>query len=685
MLYMQLLRLKNMLPLAMIATSLSCANMGKKESSAKVDILAANIDTTVLPADDFFEFACGKWIKSNKIPDDETSWGIANLVNEELYERKLTINKDALAAASKNKTQQQLADFWSAAMDTNKIEKEGIQPLASLLAKIDAAQTPVDVMNLAAYLHTIGVGVFFSEGVGQDEKNSEVMSYQLQQGGLGLPNRDYYFNTDDRTTKIRNAYPIYIQSIFRLKGDDSVTAQKKAASILALEMNLAKSSRKIEDLRDPYKNYHKMDVGQLKALAPSIDWTKVFAGIGLPKIDTVIVGQPEFYKALNTIISKTPVQDLKNYMAFHLISDYATYLSQNFVQAKFDFYSKTIRGAKQMRPRWKRVLDAEEQAIGEILGQLFVKEYFNETAKKRYEDMTEAVRTAYKARIEKLTWMSDSTKKKALLKLAGITKKVGYPDKWKDFSNLHLDRSSFASNMMKANEWWNQYSIQKLGKPVDRTEWDMTPQTYNAYYNPSNNEIVLPAGIFTVPGYRDEELDDALVYGYAAASTIGHEITHGFDDQGRQFDEKGNLKNWWSKEDETQFNQRAAVLAKQFSNMVAVDTLHINGNATLGENLADLGGILIGLDAFKQSATFKANKTISGYTPLQRFFLGYALGWLYQTRQEQLASQLLTDVHSPAKFRVNGPFPNVPDFYQAFKVPAGSKMYLPDSARVMLW
>jgi putative endopeptidase len=239
--------------------------------------------------------------------------------------------------------------------------------------------------------------------------------------------------------------------------------------------------------------------------------------------------------------------------------------------------------------------------------------------------------------------------------------------------------------MMKANEWWNQYSIEKLGKPVDRTEWDMTPQTYNAYYNPSNNEIVLPAGIFTVPGYRDEELDDALVYGYAAASTIGHEITHGFDDQGRQFDEKGNLKNWWSKEDEAQFNQRAAVLAKQFSNMVAVDTLHINGNATLGENLADLGGILIGLDAFKQSATFKANKTISGYTPLQRFFLGYALGWLYQTRQEQLASQLLTDVHSPAKFRVNGPFPNVPDFYQAFKVPAGSKMYLPDSARVMLW
>jgi putative endopeptidase len=299
--------------------------------------------------------------------------------------------------------------------------------------------------------------------------------------------------------------------------------------------------------------------------------------------------------------------------------------------------------------------------------------------------MTEAVRAAYKVRIEKLSWMSDSTKKKALVKLAGITKKVGYPDKWKDFSSLKIDKSSFAANMMKSNSWWNTYSINKLGKPVDRTEWSMTPQTYNAYYNPSNNEIVLPAGIFTVPGYRDEELDDALVYGYGGASTIGHEITHGFDDQGRQFDEKGNLKNWWSKEDEAQFNKRAEVLEKQFSAMVVIDTMRINGKATLGENLADLGGLLIGLDAFKQTKAYKENKSIAGYTPLQRYFLGYALGWLYQTRQEQLASQLLTDVHSPAKYRVNGPFPNVPDFYSAFSIKPGSKMYLPDSARVVLW
>lgn len=675
-----------LLPLSLAVVMASCGNKPEAGTvGTKADILAANADTTLNPADDFFAYAEGAWLKANKIPDEESSWGIANLVNEELYQRKLRINEEALKNPGKSGSAQQLADFWSAAMDTNKIEADGLKPLQAVLDKINAAQDAAQIMDVAAYLHKIGVGVFFSEGVGQDEKNSEMMAYQLYQGGLGLPNRDYYFKTDERTKKIREAYPAYIRSIFMLKGEDSVSAAAKAKAIFNLETAMAKASRTIEALRDPYANYNKMDVAGLSKTAPGIDWQRTFSGIGLPKIDTVIVGQPEFYKQLSTLLKTTPVQTLKDYMSFHLISDFASYLDTKFVNAKFDFYGKTIRGTQQMRPRWKRVLDAEESAIGEILGQLFVKEYFNATAKKRYEDMTEAVRAAYKKRIESLSWMSDSTKQKALTKLAGISKKVGYPDKWKDFSSLKIDRSSFAANMMKANEWWNNYSIAKLGKPVDRTEWDMTPQTYNAYYNPSNNEIVLPAGIFTVPGYRDEELDDALVYGYAAASTIGHEITHGFDDQGRQFDEKGNLHNWWSKEDEAQFNKRAAVLAKQFSNMVVIDTLRINGNATLGENLADLGGILIGLDAFKETKAFKENKTIAGYTPLQRFFLGYSLGWLYMQREEELATRLLTDVHSPAKYRVNGPFPNVPDFYKAFNIAAGSKMYLPDSARVVLW
>ncbi len=671
--------------LAIVALIASCKSAEKKEAEAKGDILIMNRDTTVNPADDFFAYVNGGWIKNNPIPGDETGWGIANLVQEELYKRLLHINEDALKKNAKSGTDQQIGDFWYSAMDTMGIEKAGISPLKAELDKIAALQTPKDVMAQAAHMHTYGVGVFFGEGVSQDAMNSEVMAYYMSQGGLGLPNRDYYFNTDERTTKIRNEYPKYIAKVFGLMGVDSATANAKAKAIVAMETKLAQASRKLEALRDPYANYNKMAISNLKSISPTIEWPTYLQQMGVKHVDSVIVGQPEFYKQLDKVVATENIQTLKDYLSFHLVRDMSPYLSSAFVQAQFDFYNKLIRGAEQMRPRWKRALNAEEQAMGEALGQLFAKEYFNEKAKKRYEDMVENVRDAYKKRMEKLDWMTDSTRQKALAKLSTITKKVGYPDKWKDFSSLKIDRNSYAQNMMRANEWWNTYYMNKLGKPVDRNEWEMTPQTYNAYYNPSNNEIVLPAGIFTVPGYMDHELDDALVYGYAAASTIGHEITHGFDDEGRQFDDKGNLKNWWSKTDEDQFKNRAEVLVQQFNKMTPVDTQHINGRATLGENLADLGGILIGLDAFKQTETFKKGEKINGLTPLQRYFMGYALGWMYQIRKEQLASQLLTDVHSPAKERVNGPMPNVPEFYEAFDVKPGNKMYLPDSLRVRLW
>lgn len=654
-------------------------------TSKQRDILAENIDTTINPADDFFAYANGFWLKHNPIPGDETSWGIGQLVNEEIYSRKLKINEAAAAKSNAKGIDQQIGDFWKAAMDTVAIEKQGLSPLQAELTAIQNTTDLPSLLNQAAKMHANGVGVFFGEGVSQDAKNSELMSYQLWQGGLGLPSRDYFFNTDERSVKIKMAYTPYVKTIFTLMGTESSVADKKAQAIVAFEEALAKNSRKLEALRDPYANYNKMSIAELNKLTSAINWQSIIATIGLKKVDTIIVGQPEFLVALNALLKSTDIQTLKDYMSFHLVNDYASYLSAAFANAKFDFYGKVIRGAKAQRPRWKRVLDAEEGAMGEALGQLFAKEYFNETAKKRYEDMVENVRDAYKARIEKLTWMTDSTKQKALAKLSAITKKVGYPEKWKDFSSLKIDASSFALNMMRSNAWWNTYSLSKYGKPVDRTEWDMTPQTYNAYYNPSNNEIVLPAGIFTVPGFRDEELDDALVYGYAAASTIGHEITHGFDDEGRQFDAKGNLKNWWSTTDEEQFTQRAQKLVNQFSNMIAVDTMHINGKQTLGENLADLGGLLIGLDAFKLTDAYKAGKSISGYTPLQRFFLGYALGWMYSYREESIASQIVTDVHAPAKQRVNGPMPNIPEFYEAFKVTPKNKLYLPDSLRVQLW
>jgi putative endopeptidase len=666
--------------IALLAFLATACNTSKQR-----DILAENIDTTINPADDFFAYANGFWLKHNPIPGDETSWGIGQLVNEEIYSRKLKINEAAAAKSNAKGIDQQIGDFWKAAMDTVAIEKQGISPLQAELAAIQNTTDLPSLLNQAAKMHAYGVGAFFGEGVSQDAKNSELMSYQLWQGGLGLPSRDYFFNTDERSVKIKMAYTPYVKTIFTLMGTESSVADKKAQAIVAFEEALAKNSRKLEALRDPYANYNKMSIAELNKLTSAINWQSIIATIGLKKVDTIIVGQPEFLVALNALLKSTDIQTLKDYMSFHLVNDYASYLSAAFANAKFDFYGKVIRGAKAQRPRWKRVLDAEEGAMGEALGQLFAKEYFNETAKKRYEDMVENVRDAYKARIEKLTWMTDSTKQKALAKLSAITKKVGYPEKWKDFSSLKIDATSFALNMMRSNAWWNTYSLSKYGKPVDRTEWDMTPQTYNAYYNPSNNEIVLPAGIFTVPGFRDEELDDALVYGYAAASTIGHEITHGFDDEGRQFDAKGNLKNWWSTTDEEQFTQRAQKLVSQFSNMIAVDTMHINGKQTLGENLADLGGLLIGLDAFKLTDAYKAGKSISGYTPLQRFFLGYALGWMYSYREESIASQIVTDVHAPAKQRVNGPMPNIPEFYEAFKVTLKNKLYLPDSLRVQLW
>lgn len=666
--------------IALLAFVATACNTSKQR-----DILAENIDTTINPADDFFAYANGFWLKHNPIPGDETSWGIGQLVNEEIYSRKLKINEAAAAKSNAKGIDQQIGDFWKAAMDTVAIEKQGLSPLQAEITAIQNTTDLPSLLNQAAKMHAYGVGVFFGEGVSQDAKNSELMSYQLWQGGLGLPSRDYFFNTDERSVKIKMAYTPYVKTIFTLMGTESSVADNKAQAIVAFEEALAKNSRKLEALRDPYANYNKMSIAELNKLTSAINWQSIIATIGLKKVDTIIVGQPEFLVALNALLKSTDIQTLKDYMSFHLVNDYASYLSAAFANAKFDFYGKVIRGAKAQRPRWKRVLDAEEGAMGEALGQLFAKEYFNETAKKRYEDMVENVRDAYKARIEKLTWMTDSTKQKALAKLSAITKKVGYPEKWKDFSSLKIDASSFALNMMRSNAWWNTYSLSKYGKPVDRTEWDMTPQTYNAYYNPSNNEIVLPAGIFTVPGFRDEELDDALVYGYAAASTIGHEITHGFDDEGRQFDAKGNLKNWWSTTDEEQFTQRAQKLVNQFSNMIAVDTMHINGKQTLGENLADLGGLLIGLDAFKLTDAYKAGKSISGYTPLQRFFLGYALGWMYSYREESIASQIVTDVHAPAKQRVNGPMPNIPEFYEAFKVTPKNKLYLPDSLRVQLW
>jgi putative endopeptidase len=663
----------------------SCNNRGK--SSAPADIVFQDIDTTIRPGDDFFSYANGAWIKKNPIPAAYSAWGIGNQVQEEIRLKLKKINEDALKEdAAKGTNSQKIGDFYFSGMDSLNIEKEGISSISSELNAIEQIKDINGVLDALAHLQTIGADPLISPGVYQDEKKSDHMALHLNQGGLGLPNRDYYFNTDKKTSDIRDDYANkHLPAMFKLSGFDEGRANSSARAVFAIEKDLASKSRKLEDLRDPYANYHKLSMAQLNKLTPGINWIDLFQKMQIKKVDSVIVGQPEFYQEVNRALKAYPLEDWKAYLRWNLVSNFASYLSKPLDDEDFRFFGKVISGKKEKLPRWKRVLDTENGLMGEVLGQLFVKEYFPEKTKERYSKLVEAIRDTYRDRIKNLDWMSQPTKEKALAKLNKITPKVGFPDKWKDFSALEINRGPYVQNVIRSNQWWYKYQVDKLGKPVDRTDWEMTPQTYNAYYNPSNNEIVLPAAIFTIPGMKDEEVDDAVVYGYAGASTIGHEITHGFDDQGRQFDAEGNLKNWWTKEDEVKFNKRALLMVEQFNNYKVLDSMHVNGKATLGENIADYGGIVLGLEAFKKTEQFKKNEKINGLTPVQRYFMGYALGWLGHQRDERLANQILTDVHSPANLRVNGPFVNVPEFYQSFNVQQGDKMWRADSLRVKIW
>lgn len=671
--------------LAVIALGLIMFSCNNVTSNDKPDILQANLDTTTNPADDFFQYANGGWIKNNPIPGDQGSWGIGNLVIEENLKRLKEIAEEASKKnAAVGTDDQKIGDFWNVAMDTVKIEKDGILPLQQLFDKVKSISNVSGLLNIMAQLDKINISTAFGFYVGQDAKNSSVYALQMYQTGLGLPEREYYLKNDTDMINKRNAYVHHISKMLTMIGTDTSISNKSAQDILLLETEMAKSHRKREDLRDPYANYNKFAIKDLSKISTSVIWPYYLNIMGVINVDSIIIGQPEYYIELGKLLGSTSIETWKDYLRYRILDHYAQALPEAFGNEDFAF-GKLFSGAKERKPRWKRVISSEEDVMGELLGKLFVKEYFDETAKKRYSDMVESIRTALHDRIQNLTWMSESTKQKAYLKLAAIKKKVGYPDKWKDFSALKIGKESYVQNLMNADIFWHNYNINKLGKPINKDEWGMYPQTYNAYYDPGMNEIVLPAGIFTVPGYKDSELDDALVYGYAAASTIGHEITHGFDDEGRQFDAEGNLVSWWNKEDEKKFNARADVMVKQFDAFVPIDSLHINGRACLGENIADLGGILLGWDAFVKTQQYKENKPLAGLSPAQRYFLGYSLGWLGHTSPEQLRNRILTDVHSPGKYRVNGPFQDVDAFYSTFNVKVGHKMYLADSARVRIW
>ncbi len=662
----------------------SCKNNSGDTSAAK-DILTENIDTSVSPSKDFFEYANGGWIKKNPIPGEQSSWGIGNLVVEENLRRFREINEKAAAAnAAKGTSDQKIGDFWKTSMDSTKAEALGLKPLQPQFDQINAITDIKSLLIVTAGLKRIGSPALFADFVNQDSKNSDAMTYTLWQGGIGLPEREYYFKNDSPTLHIRSEYVKYIARILTMSGDDSAASSAAAQNILALETKLAQASRKREALRDDYKNYNKMAVTDLHKLSAGIDWTSYLGALGVKGIDSVIVGQPEFFEALDKILKTTPVALWKIYLKARVINSFSAELPDVYGVENFNF-TRLFTGSKERRPRWKRVINQENALLGDILGQLYVKEYISEKDKKRYEVMTEAIRDALKDHISRVTWMSDSTKQKAYVKLAAMKKKVYYPDKWKDYSAMEIGTDSYVQNIMNANLWHHNFNYNKLGKPVDRDEWGMTPQTYDAEYNPSNNDIELPAAQFIVPGYKDEELDDALVYGYAAASTIGHEITHGFDDQGRKYDAHGNLSKWWTDKDSVEFTKRAQVIINQFNGYEPVKGYHINGETSQGENIADLGGILLGIDAFKKTDQYKKGEKINGFTPMQRFFLGYSLGWLGHEREEVLRSQIMTDEHAPGKYRVNGPFSDVDEFYTAFNIKPGDPMFLADSLRVRIW
>jgi putative endopeptidase len=651
----------------------------------ELDPLVQNMDTSVQPGADFFRYAEGRWLKAHPIPAAEAGWGIGNLVQEETnLQLRGICEAAARSGAASGTVDQKVGDFWTCGMDSLAIERAGTGPLRPFLDEIAALGTREDVLRAVAHFHRLGLAPLYSLYVGQDERNSERYVLHLLQGGIGLPDRDYYTNTDAGTVRIRAEYRKHVAAMFALLGESPVQAKRSSDEVFAIETHLAGRSRTLEQLRDPWANYNPMSRAGLATLTPGIDWAAQLSGMGIAAQDTLVLGQPEFFAQADSLLAATPVAAWRSYLRWNLVDGLASRLAQRFDREHFRFYGTVMSGMKEQRPRWKRVLAAEESNIGELMGQAWVRQYCPPATKARYEKLTDDVFAAYRDRIRALPWMSDSTKLHALAKLDRVTRKVAYPDHWRDFSTLRFGRDSFAGNQLKINEWWFDHEAGKLGKPIDRTTWDMSPQTYNAYYDESKLEIVLPAAAFMLPGLPDSLVDDAVLYSYAGGSTIGHEITHGFDDSGRQYDERGNLNPWWTEQDSVQFSQRADKLVEQFDGYVIGDK-HVRGRATLDENIADLGGIVLAYTAFQKTDQWRSGTSINGFTPDQRFFLGYALAWLGQYRPEALAQQIMTDTHAPGFLRVNGPLANLPAFHAAFGIKPGDAMFRADSVRVGIW
>ncbi len=676
---------KNYVAVAALAFAMLTSCAGQKEAKSTSGIDLANMDTTVAAGTDFFRYACGGWNDAHPLTAEYSRYGTFDLLFEN-SQKQLRELIEGLAAQKNNpagSAAQKIGDLYNMAMDSVTLNKQGAEPVKAMLSKIAALKDKSEIIPMMTEMAHIGVGTYFRSYVYADPKNSSLNIFQMGQGGINLGEKEYYLDNDSITQNIREQYKVYIGKLFKLAGFTEAEAQQKVADVMEIETAIAKASRSATELRDPEANYHKMSFDELKKTISGIDWDAYVKGLGIQAPAELNVEQVEPIQEVARLMNTLPLSKHVSYLEYNLIDAAASCLSDDFVAARFDFYGKVLSGRQVNQPRWKRAVSSVDGMLGELVGEMYVEKYFPAAAKERMVKLVKNLQVALGQRIDAQDWMSDSTKVKAHEKLDAFHVKVGYPDKWKDYSRLDIKKDSYWANVCRASEWNFNDMYSRLGKPVDKDEWLMTPQTVNAYYNPSTNEICFPAAILQPP-FFNMEADDAANYG-AIGVVIGHEMTHGFDDQGRQYDKDGNLNDWWTPADAEQFNQRAEILAKQYDNIIVLDTVHANGHFTLGENIADHGGLRVAYTAFRNSLNGVEPALIDGFTADQRFYLSYANLWAGNIRDAEILRLTKIDPHSLGRWRVNAALRNIDTFFKAFNIKEGDPMYLAPEDRVIIW
>ena len=680
-----LLRVNNRTIFSVLILFIGSIVIAQQEPGKAKLIDPSNMDFTAKPGEDFRAYSGGIWLKNNPVPAKETNWGSFTILRD--FNVKAVREILNQAAADKNalpgSVKKRVGDFYTAAMDSVTIEQLGNRPVLPDYLRAGSVQTTAQLIDEIVYMRTNGIGnPLFGFFVGQDRKHPQVMVAQFSQGGTSLPDRDYYLKDDARSKKIQVAHSNYITALFFLVGETEESARKKAAIIFNLEKKLAAAQMSRVQMRDPYKTYNKFLVGDINTKSPSIDWANTLVKLKAPGQDSILINNPHFFVVADSLLKVVPIAEWQTYLQWNALRSAAPYLSKAFTDATFA-YNQTLSGQKVQTPRWQRMSNLTDGTIGELLGQLYVEKHFKPEAKARMDEMIKNLVKAYEIRIKKLEWMSDVTKKKALDKLKAFTPKIGYPEKWRTYEGLQVNSKTFFENLRSAGQWGYNDMVSQLGKPVDKTRFGMTPPTVNAYYNPVNNEIVFPAGILQYPFFHPDA-DDAFNYGGIGA-VIGHEISHGFDDSGSQYDKDGTLRNWWTAEDLTKFKERAKQLQEQYDAYTVLDSLHVNGKLTLGENIGDLGGLNAAYEAFKLTPQGKSNKKIDGFTPDQRFFLAWAQVWRSNTLSDTKAQLIVTDPHSPSEYRTIGAPVNMDAWYKAFNVQPGNKLYKKPEDRIRIW